>query len=455
MKFPSLKPSLSLAAAAMAPPATLPPGTDWHSTDPWIRAGYRTVVWLVGGLLVFSWLFSISGAVVATGTVTVESNYKTVQHLDGGIISKILVRNGDRVKEGDVLLRLEPTPTKAALAVTMSRLNDQLVQQARLEAERDRRETFTLPAVIESNRSDPAIDKIVTTQRALFEARKASRMGEQSVLKQRLDQLSEENSGLQAQLSSKLREFNLTAKELAAVQPLYDKGYANQQRLGGLQREHARLEGEVSRLKSDTARTQSAIAEAQLKMVQSEKEFTQSVVDELRKVQAAIAEIDETRKAQSDKVERIEIRAPRSGRVHALQAHTEGGVIEAAKPIAQIIPDGEKLLIEAQIPPQEIDKVRRDMTASVRFPAFDAKATPKLTGRVLQVSAAQLNDPQGRPYFTAQIEIPVAELRKIPSGHELVPGMPAEVYIETVTRSILSYFLKPLGDMSVRAMREN
>jgi len=441
-------------SAMLAVPRLPQPAADWHATDRWITLGNRTVVWLLGGLLLFSWIVSISGAVVATGTVTTEGNYKTVQHLDGGIIAKILVRNGDRVKAGEVLLRLDPTATQAALAVTTARINDQLVQLARLEAERDRRDSLALPPSIAAT-PDPAIGKILAAQKSLFEARKASRLGEQSVLTQRLEQLAAEQAGAIAQLGSKARELELNARELAAVQPLYEKGYANQQRLGTLQRENARLEGEVSRLRSDNARAQSAIAETQLKMVQAEKEFTQSVVDELRKVQAALAELEENRKAQCDKAARIEIRSPRAGRVHALAAHTEGGVIEPAKPILQIIPEGEKLLVEAQVPPQEIDKVRKDMHATVRFPAFNARTTPKLEARVVGVSAAQLNDPQGRAYFTAQVEIEASEMPKLGAGHELLPGMPAEVYIETGARSILSYFLKPLEDAASRSMREN
>ena len=455
MKLVASKKAPAIAHAAAAPPRLPRPGTDWHATEPWIRHGNRTVVWMLGGLILFSWMVSISGAVVATGTVTTEGNYKTIQHLDGGIVAKILVRNGDRVKAGDALVQLDPTATQAALAVTTARINDQLVQLARLEAERDRRDGFTIPAGIHSAKSDPAFDKIVAAQRSLFEARKASRLGEQSVLIQRLEQLAAEQAGAQAQLASKVRELDLNAKELAAVQPLYEKGYANQQRLGTLQRENARLEGEVARLRSDAARTEGLIAEAQLKLAQSEKEFTQTVVDELRKVQAALSEIEENRRAQAAKLERVEIRSPRAGRVHALAAHTEGGVVQPASPILQIIPEGERLIVEAQLPPQEIDKVRKEMHASVRFPAFNARTTPKLEGQVVGVSAAQLTDPQGRAYFTAQVEITATELARLGAGHELLPGMPAEVYIETGARSILSFFLKPLMDLGSRAMRES
>jgi HlyD family secretion protein len=439
--------------AKVAAPA-LPPA-DWQATGPWIRLGNRVVCWVVGGLAVFCWLVPISGAVVAPGTVTVESNYKTVQHLDGGIVARILVRNGERVKEGQVLLRLDETATRAALAVTLGRLHEQQIQLARLEAERDRKQRITLPPMVEALRAEPQVARFIAAQQSLFDARRAAHLGEQSVLQQRLEQAGADIEGLKAQLASKQREHEIAQKELQAVLPLFEKGFANQQRLGQIQRDHARLEGEVARLRSDVARTQGVIAEAQLKLAQSEKERIQNVVDELRKVQAQLAELEETRKAQADKLDRVEIRAPRSGRVHALAAHTEGGVIQPGSAILQVIPEDERLIVEAQIPPQEIDKVRRDMHATVRFTAFNARTTPKLDGRVVTVSPAQLADSQGRQHFTAQVEIPAAELKKLGAGHELVPGMPAEVHIETASRSILSYFLKPLLDTGARTMRES
>ncbi len=436
-------------SSAVASPA------NWHSTDPWIRTGNRAVFGLLGGLVLFTSLVSINGAVVATGTVTVESNYKSVQHLDGGIVSKILVRNGDRVGQGDVLIRLDDTAAKAALTVVQGRVNEQLVQQARLEAERDRQSKLQLPKRVLALANEPGLAKIITTQLSLFEARRSAHDGELSVLRQRLGQLKSDIGGVEAQFTARQREFDLTTQELANVKPLFEKGFANQQRYGGLQRDSARLEGEVGRLTSDLQRGKGAIAEAELKVLQSEKDYTQSVVDELKKVQATLAEQEENQTTLADKLARTEIRSPRSGRVHALNAHTEGGVIQPANTILQIIPEGEKLIVEAQLPPQDIDKVRRDMTASVRFPAFDAKSTPRLDGRVLSTSAAQLTDNQGKTYFTAQVEISVQELKKLGRGHELKPGMPAEVYIETGSRSILSYFLKPLGDLTTRAFRES
>ncbi len=407
-------------------------------------------------VLVILSFISISGAVVTSGTVSVESNYKTIQHLDGGIVSKILVKNGDHVKEGDVLIRLDDTQLRASAGVTKGRLNDALIQRARLEAERDQSPAIRLPQDLASDFGEPQVQRMLDAQRALFEARRISRKGELSVLAEKRDQARSELNSLDHQLAARLRERDLNDRELKNILPLFERGFVNQQRLGPLQKDQARLEGEVGRITGDMARAKSAFAEADLKLAQSDKEFLSQVVDELRKVQSQVAEAGEQLTAIEDKLARTEIRSPRSGRVHALAISTEGGVVTPAGAIGQVIPDGEKLIVEVRLQPQDIDKVRGGLTASVRFPAFNAKSTPKVEGFVTTVSPAQINDPQaqGRSYFTAQIELPTAELAKLPKEHQLVPGMPAEVFIETKSRSIMSYIMKPLIDSVSRVGRD-
>lgn len=439
-----LKKALGLDASA----------AEWNSSEPWVKLGMRSAIFMFGGLVLFSLIVSITGAVVATGMVTVEGNYKSIQHLDGGIVHKVLVKNGDVVKKGDVLVRLEDTGAQANLAIMMGRWRDFMIQQARLVAERDRRAVFTLPQAVVPFADDPQVKEIYATQKALFDARRASHLGELAVLKQRMEQLEAEMVGQGTEMKSRKRQLELSNKELGDVEPLFAKGFANQQRLGGLQREQARLEGDVGRITADIARSRGAISEAELKIAQSEKEYTQSVVDELRKVQGQLSEVDEQRKTLSDKLERMIVRAPDSGRVHALAVHTEGGVIQPGTAMMQIVPDGERLVIEAQVQPQDIDKVRQGLPAAIRFPAFDAKTTPRLNGKVSTISAAELTTNQGKTYFTARIEIPPAEIKRIGSLHRLVPGMPAEVFIETGNRSILSYFMKPLVDAMTRSFRD-
>ena len=429
-------------------------GASWHTSDPWVRLGLRSAVAMFGGLVALCIVVSISGAVVAPGTVTVEGNYKSIQHLDGGIVARIGVRNGDLVAKGQELVRLDDTAAKANLAIVDGRRRDYAIQLSRLIAERDRRPFADLPEAVRPFAGDAQVKEILASQKALFDARQASHHGELSVLTRRLEQVQAETGGQAMELRSRKRQLQLANKELADIEPLFKKGFANQQRLGGLQREQARLEGDVGKIHADVARNTGSVAEAELRIAQKEKDYTQAIVDELRKVQAQLAEAEESHKALADRLDRTVIRAPQTGRVHALSVHTEGGVIQPGTPLMSIVPDGERLVIEAQVQPQDIDKVRQGLPAAVRFPAFDAKTTPRIDGTVSTVSAAELTTSQGKTYFTARIEVSPAELARIGSAHRLVPGMPAEVYIETASRSILSYFVKPLADAMARSMRD-
>ena len=440
--------SANRTQALSRPPNLDATGDGWASTEPWIRFGNMVLIALgVVGLL-FG-LVSINGAVVASGTVTVESNTKTVQHLDGGIIKKILAKNGDLVKEGDILVKLDDTQLRANLGVARGRTIDALTQKLRLEAERDGSGTFMLPASLGTELSDPQVVRMFEAQHALFVARRTSRLGEQGGLKHRIEQLRNDLGGMQQQLEARQRERDLNARELKGVLPLFEKGYVNQARLGPLQRDAARLEGEVGRLSTDVEKAKSAMEEATLKLAQSDKDFQSQVADDLRKAIAQYTEAGENLAGLEDKMARADIRAPRSGRVNALAVSTEGGVISPGSPIAQIVPEDEKLIIEAHIQPQDIDKVRGGLTAVVKFPAFNSKSTPRLEGLVTTVSAATLKDQdqQNKPYFQVQVELLPEELEKLGREHKLVPGMPAEVYIETHSRSILSYVIKPLADI--------
>ncbi len=427
---------------------------DHHATMPWIRQGNRVLLALVGSLVVFGFV-SINGAVVAPGVINVENNYKTVQHLDGGIVTKILVRNGDRVGEGDLIVKLDDTAARANFSAINARARDLIMQQARLEAERDRKTDVTLPPEIAASANDAATRQIIEAQRALFRARTQSHTGQIAVLTQRHVQLMEERKSAILQLASRQKEAALNKQELDSLRPLRAKGYVNQARILPIERDSVRLEGEVGRLRAELAKVESALAEAELKIRQSEKDLTQQIVDELRKVQAQAAEVLEQRTALADKLQRTEIRSPRAGRINALAVHTIGGVVAPGGTVMQVVPEGERLVVDAQLPPVEIDKVRKGQPAHVRFPAFNAKTTPRLAASVLSISPAQVTDTQGRSYFMVQVALAEGELARLGVGHQLVPGMPAEVFIETDSRTILSYFVKPLSDILARTFRES
>ena len=420
----------------------------WPSTEPWIAYGRTVMIGLAIVTVMFGFV-SISGAVVASGIVTVESSTKTVQHLDGGIVQRIFVKNGDVVKEGDILVKLDDTQVRANVSVSRGRTLDALTQRLRLEAERDGKPTFLLPVELTSQQSDAQSIRMFEAQHALFIARRTGRHGEQGVLKQRIEQLRNDLGGMQQQLESRQRELDLTSRELKNVLPLFEKGFINQARLGPLQRDQARLTGEVGRLLTDVEKAKSAMTEASLKLEQSDKDFNSQVADELRKTLSQFTEANETLAGLEDKLARTEIRAPRPGRINALAVSTEGGVIAPGSAIAQVVPDDEKLIIEARIQPTDIDKVRGGLNAVIKFPAFNAKTTPRLDGLVTVVSPATLKDQdqQNKPYYLVQVELPAEELAKLGRDHKLVPGMPAEVYIETQSRSILSYVVKPVADL--------
>ena len=421
---------------------------------PWITMGMCTVFGLAIGLVAFAGIVSINGAVVASGTVTVESNYKTIQHPDGGVVASIHVKNGELVEPGQKLVTLDETEDRANLSIIESRIQSRRIQLTRLRAERDHMSKFEVPVTRKEAVQNPRLARTISSQLALFNARLQSRTGEQAVLSQRVEQLTAQLTGLEAQLNARKVERDLTQTDLAAVKTLFRKGHANRQRLTALARAAARLEGEVGRLLGDVVRVDGALTEAKLAKVQSEKTFIESVVDELQAGEADLSELQENRTKLRQKLKRTIIRSPYTGHVHALQIHTEGGVIASGSTVLQIIPHGEPLVIEARVAPQQIDRVRDGLSAGVRFPAFNASSTPRLEGKVVSVSPAQIIDQQGEAYFTAIVEIPADEIGKISGDRRLIPGMPAEVYIETGARSILSCLVKPLADAMFPAFRE-
>ena len=421
---------------------------------PWIVTGMRVVFGLIVGFVAFAGIVSINGAVVASGTVTVESNYKIIQHPDGGVVASIHVKNGELVEPGQQLITLDETQDRANLSIIESRIQSRTIQLARLRAERDQLSKFEVSTTGKEGSNNPSLARTISSELALFNARLQSRTGEQAVLNQRVEQLTAQLTGLEAQLDARKVERDLTQTDLAAVKTLFRKGYANRQRLTALARDAARLEGEVGRLLGDVVRIDGALTEAKLAKVQSEKTFIESVVDELQAGEADLSELQENQTKLRQKLMRTIIRSPYAGHVHALQIHSEGGVIGPASTLLQIIPHGEPLVIEARVPPQQIDRVREGAPAGVRFPAFNANSTPRLEGKVVSVSPAQIIDQRGEAYFTALVEISAGEIRKIPNEHRLIPGMPAEVYIVTGARSILSYLLKPLADAMFPAFRE-
>ena len=434
---------------------TANPAPSVSSPRGWILAGLVVVLLAFGGLGAWATLAQLSGAVIAPGFITVQSNRKTVQHLEGGIVTALLVRDGDAVEAGQLLIQLDRTRAQASVAILEGELDLLRSREARLRAERDGGPEIAFPPeLVARARKDANVADLVRGQQLLFEARRASLDGESELLAQRVGQYEDEIAGLGQQSLSKDRQIEIVEDELEGLHALYERGFESRRRINELERLAEQLRGELGAHTTATARAENAIAEANLRIVQLRKEFREQVVKELDEVQARIFDVSERRIAAADRMTRLQIRAPMSGIVVGMRAHTVGGVIGPGEPLLDIVPAGDELVIEARMRPEDIDKVRVGQTAVVRLSAFDRRTTPELEGTVIAASADRMVDETtGAAFFLVRSRLSEGELDKL-DGLQLVPGMPAETFVQTGSRTVLSYLLKPLSDGVARALRE-
>jgi len=397
----------------------------------------------------------ISGAVVAGGALVVESNVKKVQHPTGGVVGEVRVREGDRVKAGDIVLRLDDTQTRANLSIVTKALDELAARQARDEAERDAAAQVTFPADLVSRIAEADVARAVEGERRFFETRRSAREGQVAQLRERISQLREQIQGLDDQVLAKKREISLIEEELKGVRILWEKNLIQLARLTALERDAARLQGERGALISNIAQTRGKIVETELQIIQIDQDLRSEVSKDLAEIRSRTSEYVERKVAAEDQLRRIEIRAPQDGMVHQLTAHTVGGVISPqGEPIMLIVPEADALSAEVKIAPQDIDQVRVGQTAVVRFPAFSQRTTPELEGEVTRISAdVSLDQKSGVSYYTLRINVPEGELERL-RGLRLVPGMPVETFIRTGDRTVLSYLVKPLTDQINKTWRE-
>jgi HlyD family secretion protein len=419
-----------------------------------LRTGLRVL--LAVGLLGGGWmaLVPLAGAVVVPGNLVVQSNVKTIQHPSGGVVAQIAVHNGAHVNAGDLLVRLDATQAQANLQMVSKQLDEARARIARLIAERDGLPGPAVPAELSARSAESNVRDVLASETSLFKARASARESQKNLLQSRVAQLGQEIVGLESQLSSQAKQLELITGELSGVQQLYDKRLVPLARLTTLQRESARIEGERGQLMSAVAGTKSKIGEAQLQILRLDQDFRTDVVKELGETQGKEAELVERGVAARDLLDRIEIHAPTSGVIHQLSVHTIGGVIRAGDTIMEVVPDSDDLLVEARLQPTDIDQVRTGQKAFVRFSAFNQRVTPQLTGLVSYVSADTSRDQQtNAPYFTVRVMLPEQERRRL-AGLQLVSGMPAEVFMQTGSRTMMSYLLKPITDQLKRAFVE-
>ncbi|MBL4756879.1 MAG: HlyD family type I secretion periplasmic adaptor subunit [Rhizobiales bacterium] len=416
--------------------------------------GMLIILTLIGGIGGWAAIASISGAIIAQGTLVVESNVKQVQHRDGGIVSEILVENGDRVSVGDLLVRLDDTLTRANLAIVTKQMDELMARQARLEAEQNNDETIVFPQSLLARKNETHLEKAIAGEISLINARRTIRHSQKEQLRFRIEQLDQEILGLRAQREAKSAEINLIAQELEGLEGLHERGHVPLTRILALQREEARLGGETGQLVAQIARTRGQISEIELQLTQLGQNLLTEVVQELREVQSRIVELVERRVAAEDQLKHVEIRSPRSGHVHQLSVHTVGGVISPGETFALIVPEEDKLIVEARLDPANIDQVTIGQNVVLRFSAFNQRTTPEIEG-FMQTISADLSQDQtnGQSFYLVRIRIVDAELEKL-GGNNIVPGMPVEAFIQTAERTVMSYLLKPLGDQIMRSFRE-
>jgi HlyD family type I secretion membrane fusion protein len=439
--------------ADTALPAPAQPAPRGALLQQYLFAGWGIVALVFGGLVAWSVFAPFEGAVLSAGQISVETNQQAVQHLEGGIVREIYVRESDQVAEGQKLLSLDATSTDASLQGLEARLVGLLGTEARLIAERDGTTTLTLRPGFEDFASRDDVQAVLASQKSLMTARDSNLGTQGKILRQRIEQLNTRIAGMQNEIVAKDDQIALVEDEISRFETLMERGQAVITRVLALKRDRARLQGEKDALTSEIASTRVQIGEARSEIARLEQDNTETVLTELRDVQTGIDELAEERRSLLDRSGRLDITAPRAGRVLGIRAHTVGGVIRPSEPIMYIVPENDRLVAKVRISPMDIDKISVGQPAVLRFSAFNKDETPHFTGSVVSVSAdAIVDEATGHTYYEATVGIPDEALSS--SKFQLLPGMPVEASLRTESRNVLSYLIKPLTDSVSRTFRE-
>jgi len=409
---------------------------------------------LVLGLGGWAATTEFAGAVIAPGQLVVSSNVKKVQHPTGGVIGEILVQEADRVHAGDMVVRLDDTQTRANLAIVVKALDENAARAAREEAERDDSDHIEFPKELMARVDNSDVAKAINGERKQFEIRRVAREGKRDQLKERIAQFREEIRGNESQIESKKNQVDWVAKELVGVRDLWSKNLIPYARLTALEREKERLEGERGQLMAAIAQAKGKVTETELQILQIDQDMRSEVGKDLAEIRAKTAELVEKKVAADDQLKRVDIRAPIDGTVFQKAVHTVGGVITSGEVLMLIVPEADALDVEVKVQPQDIDQVRVEQNAILRFTAFNQRTTPELNGEVTRVSADVTEDQKtGARYYTVRIAIPASEIARL-KGLKIVPGMPVESFIQTSPRTVVSYLIRPFHDQISRAFRE-
>lgn len=418
---------------------------------------------LLGGLLVAAFIICLgtwsamaplASAALASGVVVVESSRKTIQHLEGGIIDAILVHDGDAVVPGQPLIRLDDVKARTALTALQGQLWDALAGEARLAAQRDGRGQISFPDSLTAHGDDPAVARALAGQTGIFETQRSLLQSKTDLVRQRVAETRDEITGLEAQVAAADRQTGILQEEIKDVAPLVARGLERKPQLLALQRDFAQVEGQRGQAVAQIARANQSIAEAEVDILNLRNDAQKQTADELRATQQRVHELRERVQAASDVLTRTTVRAPEAGIVTDLRVHTPGGVVNAGEALLDLVPTQDRMIVDAQVRPQDIDAVHVGLPAQVRLLPYKQRRTPPIDGKVIYVSADRLIDKAGnQPYYAAKVRVDERELAKL-AGIEMVPGMPSEVMIETGETTVALYALSPLLDSFRRAFRE-
>jgi epimerase transport system membrane fusion protein len=423
------------------------------------RLGLIVVITVFGVFGVWAATATLEGAVVAAGQVTVESYKKTVQHLEGGIIKSIEIHEADLVKKGQVLLRIEDTQSRSQLEVLRGQLFISLAREARLIAQRDGAARVSYPETLNRATSDARAIDAIKVQNQTFAVRRAAHEGEIILYARQIQQLRAKHVGLLAQKKGRDLMVESYGREWQDLSSLLSDGYTEIQKVRDAERSLAQAQGQQGELAANVAATELQISETELKIIQLQKELQREIAKELAEVQGDVFSLREKFQLTEDTVSRAVVTAPEAGRVLGLSVHTVGAVVPPGGRLLEVVPQEERLILEAQVSPNDIDRLHVGQEAEVRFSTFKARDVPRISGHLLSVSADRLTDEgkgERQSFFLARVEVGPSSLRELAAHHlTLVPGMPAEIMINTGGRTLLQYLMRPLSDTLARGLRES
>lgn len=427
----------------------------WSARGP-LTLGFIALLALVGGFGTWSIFTEISGAVIAPGQLEVDRNRQVVQHLDGGVVAEIDVREGDRVEVGQLLIRLDDTQLRSQLAITEGELFELIARRGRLEAERDNRDDVTFDELlVDIAQTNPDAAELMEGQTRLAEARRESIANEIEQLRKRKGQIVSQIEGITAQRNAQDEQIKLIEAELTDQRSLLERGLTQASRVSSLSREAAQLMGSRGELTAQLAEAEGRITEIDIQILNLRTQRREDAITRLRDIQYRELEMREQRNALLEQMARLEIRAPVSGVVYGLQVFAERSVLRPADPVLYVVPQDRPLIIAARIEPIHIEQLTVNQSVNLRFSAFDQRTTPELKGHVTQISADAFTDQNsGISYYRAEIILDDGQRELLPEGSNLIPGMPVEAYIKTHDRTPMAYFMKPFTDYFAKAFRE-